>query len=98
VARAARFVAGASVVTLADAELREAWRAVANAKLVEYRRQVWRLALLVRAGTIDKTAAVDRLWEIATAHALARTLGSDRIQLIISEAFIGTDRPSAEAA
>ena len=33
---------------LQDRELVEAWRAVANAKLAEYRRQCWRLALLVR--------------------------------------------------
>jgi hypothetical protein len=70
-----------------DHELIEAWRAVANAKLAEYRRQCWRLALLSRQGAIDKTAAVDRLWEIATAHALVRALGEDRIQAILDEAF-----------
>ena len=35
-----------------DRELLEAWRAVANAKLVEYRRQCWRLSLLVRQGAL----------------------------------------------
>jgi pantothenate kinase-related protein Tda10 len=35
-------------MTSEDRELIEAWRAVANAKLAEYRRQCWRLALLVR--------------------------------------------------
>jgi len=35
-------------MTNQDRELIEAWRAVANAKLSEYRRQSWRLALLVR--------------------------------------------------
>jgi hypothetical protein len=83
----------------ADAELREAWRAVANAKLVEYRRQCWRLAGLVRQGRIDNQAAVDRLYEIAIAHALVRSLGPDRIQLIITEAFVGTDlHPMPEVA
>jgi hypothetical protein len=72
-------------------ELREAWRAVANAKLTEYRRQSWRLALLVRQGAIDKAAAVDRLWEIASAHALVRALGEDRVQAIIEEAFASAD-------
>jgi hypothetical protein len=38
-------------------ELLEAWRAVANAKLTEFRRQCWRLAMLVRQGIIDKTAS-----------------------------------------
>ena len=76
---------------LQDRELVEAWRTVANAKLAEYRRQCWRLALLVRGGMIDKTAAVDRLWEIATAHALVRSLGDDRIQAILDEAFAGAD-------
>ena len=68
-------------------ELLEAWRAVANAKLVEYRRQAWRLSILVKQGVIDKGATVDRLWEIATAHALVRSLGEDRVQAIIAEAF-----------
>jgi hypothetical protein len=35
-------------MTPAEHELIEAWRAVANAKLAEYRRQCWRLAGLVR--------------------------------------------------
>jgi hypothetical protein len=78
-------------MTTQDRELLEAWRAVANAKLVEYRRQSWRLALLVRQGVIDKAAAVDRLWEIATAHALVRALGEDRVQAILDEAFADAD-------
>jgi hypothetical protein len=78
-------------MTNQDRELIEAWRAVANAKLIEYRRQCWRLALLSRQGAIDKTAAVDRLWEIATAHALVRALGEDRVQAILDEAFADAD-------
>ena len=78
-------------MTNQDRELIEAWRAVANAKLAEYRRQSWRLALLVRQGALDRAAAVDRLWEIATAHALVRALGEDRVQAILDEAFAGAD-------
>jgi hypothetical protein len=74
-------------MTAEDRELIEAWRAVANAKLVEYRRQSWRLALLTKQGIVSKAAAVDRLWEIAIAHALVRALGEYRVQAIISEAF-----------
>jgi hypothetical protein len=70
-------------------ELREAWRAVSNAKLVEFRRQAWRLTGLVRQGAIQKVEAVDALWEIATAHALVRALGEDRVEAIIAEAFAG---------
>jgi hypothetical protein len=66
-------------LTNQDHELVVAWRSVSNAKLVEYRRQAWRLALLVRQGTIDKTAAVDRLYEIAIAHTIVRALGADRV-------------------
>ena len=69
----------------------EAWRAVANAKLVEYRRQCWRLAGLVRHGAVSKTDAVDKLWEIALAHALVRALGEDRIEAILAETFAGTE-------
>jgi hypothetical protein len=57
-------------MTMQDRELIEAWRAVANAKLIEFRRQCWRLAMLVRQGAVGKAAAVDRLYEIAIAHAL----------------------------
>ena len=71
-----------------DKELLEAWRAVANAKLVEYRRQCWRLAGLVRQGAIDKTDAIDKLREIAIAHALVRALGEDRVEAIIADAFV----------
>ena len=72
-------------------EFIEAWRAVATAKLVEFRRQCWRLAWLVRQGAIDKVDASDKLWEIAIAHALVRSLGEDRVQAIIAEAFAGAD-------
>jgi len=78
-------------MTNQDRELIEAWRAVANAKLAEYRRQCWRLAMLVRQGAVSKAAAVDRLREIAIAHALVRALGEDRIQAILDEAFAGAD-------
>ena len=78
-----------------DRELIEAWRAVANAKLVEFRQQSWRLAVLASRGVVGKIAAVDRLWEIAIAHALVRALGEDRVQAIISEAFAATHQEAA---
>jgi hypothetical protein len=78
-------------MTSEERALIEAWRAVANAKLVEYRRQCWRLALLVRQSAVERTAAVDRLYEIAIAHALVRALGEGRIEAIIAEAFAGSD-------
>jgi hypothetical protein len=74
-------------MTAPEQHLLEARRAVANAKLVEYRRQCWRLAILVKQGTVDKAVAVDRLWEIAIAHALVRALGEQRVQAILAEAF-----------
>jgi hypothetical protein len=76
-----------------EMELIEAWRAVANAKLNEYRRQAWHLAFLAKQGIVDKARAIDRLWEVAIAHALVRSLGEDRIQAIIAEAFAGTFHP-----
>ena len=72
-------------------ELREAWRAVAYAKLVEYRHQVRRLAQLVRRGAIKKIDAIDALYEIAIAHGLVRGLGEDRVQAILAEAFEDVD-------
>jgi hypothetical protein len=68
-------------------ELTEAWRAVATAKLTEFRRQCWRLADLVRKGTADKAMAADQLWEIAVANALVLAHGEDRIEAILAEAF-----------
>jgi hypothetical protein len=79
----------------AQQELFEAWRSVANAKLVEYRHQCWRLAGLVQRGSVEKQAAVDRLWEIAIAHALVRSFGEDRIELVMAEAFMATDSVAA---
>jgi hypothetical protein len=76
---------------MTDPALLEAWRAVANAKLAEYRRQCWRVAHLVRQGTVDKTAAIDALHTIAVAHALIRSLGEDRIQAILDEAFANSE-------
>ena len=78
-------------MTTAEKELLAAWRAVANAKLTAFRDQCWRLAMLVRQGMIERSAAVDRLQEIAVAHALVRALGEDRIEAIISEAFADSD-------
>lgn len=82
-------------MTAPDAELLETWRSVANAKLAEYRRQCWRLAGLVRGGVVERTAAVDQLWQVATAHALVRSLGEARVQTIISEAFTSINEQEA---
>jgi hypothetical protein len=65
-------------------------RAVANAKLREFRRQCWRLAALVD-GIASKQDTIDLLWEIAVAHALVRALGEDRVEAIMAEAFAGTE-------
>jgi hypothetical protein len=72
-------------------ELREAWRSVANSKVNEFRRQCWRVAGLVRTGLVNKADAVDALFEIATAHALVRSLGEERIEAIVCEAFAGAE-------
>jgi hypothetical protein len=70
-----------------DQEFLEARRRVANSKLTEFRKQCWRLALLSRQAIVDRTAAVDLLYEIAIGHALIRALGEDRIEAILAEAF-----------
>ena len=85
------------MIAYEEREIREAWQAVANAKLVEFRRQAWRLAVLVRAGKLKMADAVDGLWEIATAHALVRSLGEDRVQAILAEAFVVVQFGPSEA-
>jgi hypothetical protein len=87
-----------TTLTPQERELREAWRAVANAKLVEYRRQCWRLAVLIHQGIVDKAGAADGLWDIAVAHALVRAHGEDRIEALIAEAFADCDTGVADAA
>jgi hypothetical protein len=93
-----RKIAEGDGMTSQDRELIEAWRAVANAKLTEFRRQCWRLAILVQQGFVDKAAAIDRLHEIAIAHALVRSLGDDRVEAIIAEAFADSRLISPEVA
>lgn len=75
----------------AERELREAWRAVANAKLVEYRKQCWRMAGLTSKGAVDKQTAIDALYNVAVAHALVRSLGDERVEAILAEAFAAAD-------
>jgi hypothetical protein len=75
----------------ADSELLEAWRAVGNARLSEYRKQCWRLALLIRQGVVSKAEAIDVLWEIAFAHSIVFAHGEDRIQAILAESFDSID-------
>src|SRR4030081_2555433 len=85
----------------ADEEIafRETRRAVANGKLTEYRNQCWRLANLARRGIVQRSNAVDLLFEVALGHALVRSLGEDRITAIIGEAFADADfRPMAAEA
>jgi hypothetical protein len=72
-------------------EITEAWRAVANAKLIEYRKQSWRLAGLASRGAVDKQTAIDALYNVAVAHALVRSLGDERIEAILAEAFAAAD-------
>jgi hypothetical protein len=74
-----------------EEEFRKTRAAVANSKLGEFRRLSWRLALLARQGLVNKDAAVDLLYEIATGHALMRALGEDRVEAILAEAFAGAD-------
>jgi hypothetical protein len=64
-----------------------AWRAVTNAKLVQFRRQCCRLDGRVRQGAVSKADAVGKLREVSLACALVRALGEDRIESFIVEAF-----------
>ena len=70
---------------------RDARMSVANSKLVEFRKQCWRLALLSQQGAVIRSDAVDLLYEIATAHALVRALGADHVEAIIAEPFAAVE-------
>jgi hypothetical protein len=69
--------------------LTAARRAVANARLEEFRRQAWKLAHSVQRGLVDKGRAVDGLFDIAQAHALVAAHGEERVESIVIEAFDG---------
>ena len=68
-----------------------AWRAVANTKLVQFRRHCCRLAGRVCQGAVSKADAVGKLREVALACALVRALGENRIESFIVEAFARTE-------
>lgn len=87
-----------TITTRATRELREAWRSVANAKLTEYRKQAWRLRILAEQGIVNKADAIDQLWTIGIAHSLLRSIGEDRLQAILAEAFADTDSIAESAA
>ena len=72
-------------------DLRSAARAVALAKLNEWRRQCDRLAGLVRQGVIDKAEAIDALADIAAANGLVVAHGEALIQSALAEAFRDSD-------
>ena len=72
-------------------EFRATRRTMANAKLKTFRAECWRLAILARRGVVEKQAAVDLLHEVAIGHALVRSLGEDRIEAILAEAFADSD-------
>jgi hypothetical protein len=69
-----------------DIEFRETRRAVATAKLGEFRKQCWRLALLARRGAVDKV-----LREVAIAHAIVRAHGEAYVQAVLDQAFDDAD-------
>ena len=71
------------------------WRSVSNAKLVEYRRQAWRLALLVRKARSTRRLRLIASTRFAIAHAIVRALGADRVQAILDEAFGARLSPNA---
>jgi hypothetical protein len=72
-------------------EFRETRRAIANAKLAEYRKQAWRLAILARRGVVEKQSAVDLLREVAIAHAIVRAHGEAYVQAVLDQAFDDAD-------
>lgn len=74
---------------------REAWRAVATAKINEFAYQCERLAGLADYGAVNRSEAVSVLTDIAEANSLRDTFGHEYIADIITEAFA---TPNAEAA
>lgn len=74
---------------------REAWVAVATAKIDEFAYQCERLATLAHRGAINRSEAATLLTDIAEAHSLGDMFGSDYVDELIAAAFAP---PIAEAA
>jgi hypothetical protein len=74
---------------------REAWRAVATAKIDAFDYQCRRFAELSRCGTVDRGEAAAVLQDISVAHSLGETFGHEAINEIITDAFAA---PEAECA
>jgi hypothetical protein len=77
---------------------REAWIAVATARIEEFAFQAERLSDLAHEGVVDRAEAADVLHNIASAHSLADTFGADFIITIIADAFQGPAAVLSEAA
>jgi hypothetical protein len=74
-----------------EIEFRETRRAMAGAKLAEYRKQCWRLADLSRRGIVQKGNAVDLLREVAIAYAIVPANGEAYVQAVLDQAFDDSD-------
>ena len=65
----------------------EAWRAVATAKIDEFAYRCDRLGELAGAGIVNRSEAASVLTDIADAHSLGETFGTDWIIDLIATAF-----------
>jgi hypothetical protein len=68
-------------------EIIVAKRAIALAKLIEFRRQCGRLAHLAAEGIVDRVDATDSLYDAAVAHDLIGIHGEDFIAGVLATAF-----------
>lgn len=66
---------------------REAWCCVAVAKIHAFARQCERLGELAHVGVVDRAEAAAVLTDIATAHSLGETFGSENVNAMIAEVF-----------
>jgi hypothetical protein len=74
-------------VTRSRKELIAAKRAIAVAKVTEFRRQCERLAHLATEGAVDRVEAADGLYDAAVANGLVDIHGDDFIGGVLAAAF-----------
>jgi len=75
---------------------REAWAAVATAKIDEFAYQCRRLATLADYGAVDRSEAAAVLADIAEANSLGDVFGRDVVGNMISDAFSAAVAEAAE--
>jgi len=74
-------------VILSSALSQDVKRAIANAKLAEFKRQAFRVGDIVLKGLLGRAIAADMLFDSAVSNGLVSEHGEDIIQALVAKGF-----------